>query len=125
MVPATSASSTMERGLSLSLSSASAGITAIIMRVWKRCASERLLPLNELTEHSPCSGLCGEGLRIRGAGRRQIDQDYIGRGSADQLAADPCRGGAVERDRPKLPKIVKQMFDLVVLGLPDRLVEAA
>ena len=32
---------------------------------------------------------------------------------------------AVERDRPEIGKIVQQMLDVVVLGLADRLVEAA
>src|SRR5690242_2228604 len=127
MVPATSASSTIDSRLSLSpsVSSVSAGIIAIILRVGARCASKTLLRLDELTEYGPARRFLCKGFSVGRARRWKVYQRQARRRVAHQLAADARRCGSVEGDGLKLRKIVKQMLDLVVFRLADRLIEAA
>src|SRR4051812_8691671 len=108
IVPATSASSTIDKRLSLSSSSSSTGII-----------SGLLGGRDELGKPRPCRGLVHKRRRVGGARRGEIDQCQMRGRLADQPAADGRRGRSVERDRAKVRVIVEQMLDLIVFGLAD------
>src|SRR5689334_14033075 len=124
MVPATRASSTMERRLSVSASSSIGSMNAI-MPSTTRCASERLLRLKEFAQAGPGSGFFGEGPGVRGARGGKIDVLDPGQRLADQAAPDARRGRAVECDSSDVRKVAEQVLDLVMLGEANGLVEAS
>src|SRR4051794_2761803 len=49
----------------------------------------------------------------------------MGGGIADQLATGRCGSRSVERNCTQVREVVQEMRDGVVLGFPDRLIEAA
>src|SRR5690348_17243100 len=98
MVPATSASSTIESLLSLSASSSIGSMNAIMPRS-TRSAREGSYGSDELRELAPGAHLLAERARIGGARGRQVDERDVRRRGANQPAADPGRRRAVERNR--------------------------
>src|SRR5215472_11166161 len=116
IVPATSASSTIDSLLSLSLTSSSGIIGSIMHRSTFR-ASERLLRQHELSERSPCCRLLLEFPGVRCARGRQVNEGDLRERIADQPPAARSRGRSVEGDRSKIREVLEQMLDPVVLCL--------
>jgi phosphatidylinositol alpha 1,6-mannosyltransferase len=88
-------------------------------------ASERLLRQNESAKACPHECLLIERLGVRSARGRKVNETNLRRRLADQFPADRSGCGAVKGNPSKLSEIGQQVLDLIVIGLADRLVEAA
>src|SRR5579884_958334 len=94
-----------------------------IMPFSTRGASEGSYGSEKIGNVRPCPELLVERPGVGRTRRGQIEQTQVQ--ISDQFSPHGGRRRPVEGDRPQVGKIMEQMLDPVVLGLADRLVEAA